>query len=64
MNKEMIEGPAAMARFTLAMRQVLTVPHSVIQERIAKHKAQSDANPRKRGPKRKAKPSASPDSAV
>lgn len=64
MRQEIIEGPEAIVRFTTAMKAVLAVPRSVIQKRIAEHKAQSDANPRKRGPKRKIKPSASPDSAA
>jgi len=56
----MIEGPEAYKRFENAMRAVLSVPHSVIKQRIDEHKRQADLNPRKRGPKRKAKPSASP----
>ena len=42
--------------------KLLTVPHAEIQKRIEKHREQADQNPRKRGPKRKAKPAASPDS--
>lgn len=53
---EMIEGPEAYRRFEDAMRRVLSVPHSVIQERITEHKKQSAANPRKRGPKPKPRP--------
>jgi hypothetical protein len=60
---EMIEGPEAYKRFENAMRAVLAVPHSFVQARIAEHKRQADANPRKRGPKRKVNPSASPVSA-
>lgn len=45
--------------FTTLVDQVLSVPHSVIQERVEAHRKQADKNPRKRGPKRKAKPSAS-----
>jgi hypothetical protein len=50
---EMIEGPEAYGRFEDAMRQILSVPHSVIQKRIAEHKKQAAANPHKRGPKPK-----------
>ena len=56
---EMIEGPEAFARFQNAMKAVLAVPHSEIKKRIEKHRKQAALNPNKRGPKRKAKPSAS-----
>jgi hypothetical protein len=39
--------------FTNLVDRVLSVPHSVIQERIDHHKKQADKNPRKRGPKPK-----------
>ena len=58
--KDMVEGPEAWKRFQGAMKKVLAVPHSEIQERIAEHRKQVDANPNRRGPKRKVKPSASP----
>lgn len=45
--------------FTGLVDRVLAVPHSVIQERIEKHRREADKNPRKRGPKAKAKPSVS-----
>lgn len=57
---EMIEGPEAFTRFTAAMKAALSVPHSVIQQRIAEYRKEADANPRKRGAKRKVKPAASP----
>lgn len=60
---EMIEGPEAYKRFENAVRAALSVPHSVIKQRIEEHKRQSDLNSRKRGPKRKVKPSASLDPA-
>ena len=50
---ELIEGPEAFKRFEDAMRKVLTVPHAVIQRKIEEHRAESDRNPKKRGPKRK-----------
>jgi hypothetical protein len=45
--------------FTNLVDRVLSVPHSVIKERIDQHREVADKNPRKRGPKAKAKPSAS-----
>lgn len=45
--------------FTALVDRVLAVPHSVIQGRIDEHRKEADKNPRKRGPKAKAKPSAS-----
>lgn len=41
-------------RFTALVDQVLAVPHSEIQKREAEYKRQSEANPKRRGPKRKA----------
>jgi hypothetical protein len=57
---EMIEGPEAFTRFQNAMKHVLAVPHTEIKARIDEHRKQVEANPNRRGPKRKAKPSASP----
>jgi hypothetical protein len=42
-------------RFNALVTQVLSVPKSEIQKRIAEEKRASDANPNKRGPKRKLK---------
>jgi hypothetical protein len=53
------EGPQAAQRFEEAMRRVLSVSHEEIQRRIAAEREQSALNPHKRGPKAKAKPSAS-----
>ena len=61
---EMIEGSEAYRRFETAMRSVLAVPRSVVQARIEEHKRKADLNPKKRGAKRKPKPSASPVPAV
>jgi len=58
-SSEMIEGPEAFARFKSAMKAVLAVPHSEIKKRIEKHRKESALNPNRRGPKRKAKASAS-----
>ncbi len=60
---EMIEGEEAFKRFENAMRAVVKVPREVIQKQIAEHRKQVEANPNRRGPKRKVKPSASPDPA-
>jgi hypothetical protein len=56
---EMIEGPEAFTRFKNAMKAVLAVPHSEIKKRIEEHRKQAALNPNRRGPKRKANPSAS-----
>lgn len=56
---QMIEGPEAWTRFQNTMKAVIAVPHSEIQKRIAEHRKEVDANPNRRGPKRKVKPSAS-----
>lgn len=58
-SMELHEGAAAFERFRRALKDVLAVPHAVIQQRIAEHRAEAETNPRKRGPKRKVKPSAS-----
>jgi hypothetical protein len=50
------------ARFTALVDQVLSVPHSVIKERVEEHRRQAALNPNRRGPKPKRKampPSAS-----
>jgi hypothetical protein len=52
---ELVEGPEAFKRFDKLMRTVLKVPHSVIQERVKAHREQVAKNPRRRGPKPKAK---------
>jgi hypothetical protein len=51
----MIEGPKAFERFEDAMRAVVRVPRAVIQQRLEEHKKAVDANPNRRGPKRKVK---------
>jgi hypothetical protein len=49
-------------RFTALVDQVLSVPHSVIKERLAEYRRQVDANPNRRGPKRKVRqPSDGPE---
>lgn len=46
--------------FTNLVDRVLSVPRDEIKRREAELKKQIDANPHKRGPKRKVKPFASP----
>jgi hypothetical protein len=58
------EGPEAFRRFDEGLRQLLTVPHSLIVRRERAYRKQVDANPHRRGPKRKVKPSASRGPAV
>lgn len=56
---EYVEGPEAWTRFEGAMKHVLSVPHDVVQKRIEAQREAAAKNPKKRGPKRKVKPSAS-----
>jgi hypothetical protein len=45
--------------FDALVGQLLTVSHEEMQRRESEYRKQVDANPRRRGPKRKVKPSAS-----
>lgn len=45
--------------FTKLVDRVIAVPRSVIQERVEEHRKHVDANPNRRGPKRKSKTSVS-----
>lgn len=47
------EGPQAWERFKAAMKQVVSVPHSVIQQRVEEHRKEAAKNPNRRGPKSK-----------
>jgi hypothetical protein len=58
------EGPEAFRRFDDAVRQALSVPHSLIERRERAYRKKVDANPNRRGPKRKIKSSVSPGPAV
>jgi hypothetical protein len=58
------EGPEAFRRFDDSVRQALSVPRSVIERRERAYRKKVDANPNRRGPKRKVTPSASPDPAA
>jgi hypothetical protein len=55
---ECIEGPEAYRRFDEVVRQILSVPHSTLVRRERAYKKKSLANPNRRGPKPKVKPSA------
>ena len=55
---ECIEGPEAFRRFDTVVRQILAVPHSTLVRRERAYKKKSLANPNRRGPKPKVKPSA------
>jgi hypothetical protein len=59
-----IEGPEAFRQFDTGVRQILSVPRSTIERRERAYRKKVDANPKRRGPKRKVSPSASPDLAV
>ena len=45
--------------FTNTVDRVLSVSHEEMKRREAEYRKRADSNPRKRGPKRKVKPSAS-----
>ncbi len=49
----MIEGPEAFERFENTMRGILSVPHSVIQDRVEAHRKEAARNPNRPGPKPK-----------
>lgn len=51
-----MEGPEAFRRFDEGVRQILSVPHSVLVRRERTYKKKSAANPKRRGPKPKVKP--------
>jgi hypothetical protein len=52
---EYVEGTEAWTRFESLMRKVISVPHAEIQRREAEYRKRVDANPIRRGPKRKIK---------
>lgn len=53
------EGPEAARRFDAEVDFILSVPHSLIERRERAYRKKVEANPNRRGPKRKIKPSAS-----
>ena len=58
------EGPEAFQRFDTLVDAVLAVPHSLIERRQRAYRKKVEANPNRRGPKRKIKPSVSSDHAA
>jgi len=54
---ECIEGPEAFRRVDNVVRQILSVPRSTLVRRERAYKKKSLANPNRRGPKPKVKPS-------
>ncbi len=58
-----IEGPEAFQRFDATVRVLLAVPHSTLKRRESAYRKKVEANPKRRGPKQKVKPSASRDPA-
>ncbi len=52
-NADVIEGPEAFRRFNAAMGKILSVSKEELLRREAEYKRRSDANPRKRGPKKR-----------
>ena len=57
-NLESVNGPETMTRLDAVVRKVLSVSHEEIMRREAEYRLQSIANPNRRGPKPKIKPSA------
>lgn len=55
------EAPNEFDTFTDTIDRLLSVPHSEIQKREQEYRKKVASNPHKRGPKRKAKSSASRD---
>ncbi|MDX2149176.1 MAG: hypothetical protein SFV54_00450 [Bryobacteraceae bacterium] len=51
--QSMREGGEALTAFNAAMKRVLSIPREEIQRREAEYKRQSEANPNRRGPKRR-----------
>jgi hypothetical protein len=52
------EGPEAAHTFDQGLRQILSVPRATLERRERAYKKKSSANPKRRGPKPKVKPSA------
>ena len=58
------EGQEAFQRFDALVDSVLAVPHSLLERRERAYRKKVEANPNRRGPKRKVTPSASLDHAA
>jgi hypothetical protein len=52
-----IEGPEAFRRFDQGLKDILSVPHSTLVRREKAYRKKVEANPNRRGPKRKIKAS-------
>jgi hypothetical protein len=50
------EGPEAYQRFDSTMSALLAVPKSLLLRRLKAYRKKVDANPNRRGPKRKTEP--------
>jgi len=61
---ECTEGPEAFQRFDALVDSVLAVPHSTLVRRERAYRKKVQANPNRRGPKPKVKPSASDHAAT
>jgi hypothetical protein len=61
---ECVEGPEAFKRFDATMGALLSVPRTTLKRREKTYRKKVDANPTRRGPKRKVTPSASPGPAA
>ena len=59
-----LEGHEAFQRFDATMGALLSVSRSTLARRERVYRKKVEANPNRRGPKRKVKPSASPGPAV
>lgn len=55
---ECLEGPEAFMRFDNTMKALLAVPRSTLVRRERAYKKKAESNPNRRGPKRKAAPTA------
>jgi hypothetical protein len=58
MGPDCIEGPEAASRFDSEVRFLMSVPRPLIERRERAYRKKSAANPNRRGPKSKLKPSA------
>lgn len=57
MKPHTTEGSEEFQHFDALFRKIISVPHEEIMRREAEYKKRANANPRKRGPKPKVKPS-------
>jgi hypothetical protein len=57
-SPDYVEGPEAFHQFDEGVKQILSVPHATLVRRERAYKKKVAANPNRRGPKPKVKPSA------